>query len=53
MAEAVSAAAGADAAVVVVGTTDEWETEGEDRTTIAFAGLVEREFGSYVKVVGA
>ncbi len=35
---AVEAAAAADAAVVVVGTTDEWETEGHDRTTIALPG---------------
>lgn len=35
---AVDAAARADAAVVVVGTNDEWETEGEDRTTLALPG---------------
>ena len=35
---AVAAAAAADVAVVVVGTNDEWETEGEDRTTIALPG---------------
>ena len=35
---AVQAAADADVAVVVVGTNDEWETEGEDRTTIALPG---------------
>lgn len=35
---AVAAAAAADTAVVVVGTNDEWETEGEDRTTIALPG---------------
>ena len=35
---AVRAAADADAAVVVVGTNDEWETEGEDRTTMALPG---------------
>lgn len=35
---AVDAAADADVAIVVVGTTDEWETEGEDRTTIALPG---------------
>ncbi len=35
---AVAAAADADAAVVVVGTNDEWETEGEDRTTLALPG---------------
>lgn len=35
---AVAAARQADVAVVVVGTNDEWETEGEDRTTIALPG---------------
>lgn len=35
---AVAAAEQSDAAVVVVGTNDEWETEGEDRTTIALPG---------------
>jgi len=35
---AVAAARDADVAVVVVGTNDEWETEGEDRTTIALPG---------------
>jgi beta-glucosidase len=35
---AVDAARAADAAVVVVGTTEEWETEGHDRTTIALPG---------------
>ena len=35
---AVAAAADADVAVVVVGTNDEWETEGEDRTTISLPG---------------
>lgn len=35
---AVRAAAAADTAVVVVGTNDDWETEGEDRTTIALPG---------------
>jgi beta-glucosidase len=35
---AVAAARGADVAVVVVGTNDEWETEGEDRTTIELPG---------------
>lgn len=43
---AVEAARSADAAVVVVGTTDEWETEGEDRDTIKLPGaqdeLIER-----------
>jgi beta-glucosidase len=32
------AAAGADVAVVVVGTNSEWETEGEDRTTMDLPG---------------
>ena len=36
--EAVAAAAAADVAVVVVGTSDEWETEGVDRTTLALPG---------------
>lgn len=36
--EAVALAAAADVAVVVVGTNDEWETEGEDRTSIALPG---------------
>lgn len=35
---AVEAARTADAAIVVVGTNDEWETEGSDRTTIALPG---------------
>lgn len=35
---AVEMAQRADAAVVVVGTNDEWETEGEDRTTISLPG---------------
>lgn len=32
------AAAAADVAVVVVGTNDDWETEGEDRTSLALPG---------------
>lgn len=43
---AVAAAAEADVAVVMVGTTEEWETEGSDRGTIELPGgqdeLVER-----------
>ena len=35
---AVAAAAEADVAVVIVGTDDDWETEGEDRTTMALPG---------------
>lgn len=35
---AVEAARAADAAIVVIGTNDEWETEGNDRTTIALPG---------------
>lgn len=35
---AVAAASAADVAVVIVGTDDFWETEGEDRTTIALPG---------------
>jgi beta-glucosidase len=38
MDRAVAAARSAQAAVVVVGTTDEWETEGHDRDTIALPG---------------
>jgi beta-glucosidase len=38
MDRAVAAAERADAAVVVVGTNDEWETEGHDRDTIALPG---------------
>ncbi|HEX4821947.1 MAG TPA: glycoside hydrolase family 3 C-terminal domain-containing protein, partial [Acidimicrobiales bacterium] len=43
---AIAAARDADAAVVVVGTTDEWESEGFDRTTLQLPGdqdhLIER-----------
>jgi len=35
---AVAAAAAADVAVVMVGTNDEWETEGHDRTTMDLPG---------------
>jgi beta-glucosidase len=35
---AVSRAAACDAAVVVLGTNDEWETEGHDRATLALPG---------------
>lgn len=35
---AVTAARGADAAVVIVGTSAEWETEGNDRATMALPG---------------
>jgi len=35
---AVASAAAADAAIVVVGTNDEWETEGSDRTTMSLPG---------------
>ena len=35
---AAAAAAAADVAVVIVGTSDEFETEGEDRTTMALPG---------------
>jgi beta-glucosidase len=38
LAEAVAAARAADVAVVVVGTNDDWETEGEDRTSLALPG---------------
>ncbi len=36
--QAVAAAAAADVAVVVVGTNDEWETEGFDRETMDLPG---------------
>jgi beta-glucosidase len=36
--QAAVAAAGADVAVVIVGTDDNWETEGEDRTTMGLPG---------------
>lgn len=35
---AVAAAAAADAVVVVVGTNDDWETEGHDRTSLSLPG---------------
>jgi beta-glucosidase len=38
MDRAVAAAAAADAAIVMVGTNDEWETEGVDRTTMDLPG---------------
>ncbi|MFM2076609.1 MAG: hypothetical protein RJA49_499, partial [Actinomycetota bacterium] len=38
MSRAVAAAAAADVAVVMVGTNAEWETEGEDRTTMDLPG---------------
>lgn len=38
MDRAVAAAAAADAAIVMVGTNDEWETEGFDRTTMDLPG---------------
>jgi len=38
MDRAIAAAAAADVAVVVVGTNDEWETEGADRTTMDLPG---------------
>jgi beta-glucosidase len=36
---AVAAAAAADVAVVVVGTNDDWETEGEDRSSLDLPGF--------------
>lgn len=52
---AVAAARDADVAVVVVGTNDEWETEGEDRTTIQLPGdqdeLVRRVAGANPRTV--
>lgn len=38
VAGAVAAAAAADVAVVIVGTDDDWETEGEDRTALTLPG---------------
>jgi beta-glucosidase len=38
IAEAVEAAAAADVAIVVVGTNEEWETEGEDRVDMDLPG---------------
>jgi len=38
IADAVALAAAADVAVVVVGTNDDWEAEGEDRTSMALPG---------------
>ena len=39
---AVAAAAAADCAVLLVGTDDEWETEGEDRTSLSLPGDQDR-----------
>ncbi len=50
MERAVAAAAGADAAVVVVGTSEEWETEGDDR---AFFELPGRQTELIEKVAAA
>ncbi len=36
--EAVAVAAAADVAIVVVGTNDDWETEGEDRVSLGLPG---------------
>jgi len=36
--DAAAAAAAADVAVVIVGTDDDWESEGEDRTSLALPG---------------
>ncbi len=38
MERAIAAAADADVAIVMVGTNDEWETEGHDRTTMDLPG---------------
>jgi beta-glucosidase len=35
---AIAVAAGADAVIVIVGTNDDWETEGEDRTSMDLPG---------------
>jgi len=40
--DAVAAAAAADCAVLLVGTDDEWETEGEDRTSLSLPGDQDR-----------
>lgn len=42
IAEAVAAAADADAAVVIVGTNADWETEGSDRPTMRLPGAQDR-----------
>jgi beta-glucosidase len=52
VAEAVALARNADVAVVVVGTDDDWETEAEDRTTIALPGRQD-ELVSAVAAVAA
>lgn len=52
IAEAVELAGRAEVAVVVVGTNDEWETEGEDRTTIGLPGRQD-ELVSAVAAVNA
>ncbi len=50
MERAAAAASQADAAILVVGTTDEWETEGNDRADMALPGeqreLIERVAGA-------
>jgi len=52
---AVAAAVAADVAIVVVGTNDDWETEGEDRTTLRLPGrqdeLVERVIAANPRTV--
>ncbi|MDH4277877.1 MAG: glycoside hydrolase family 3 C-terminal domain-containing protein [Acidimicrobiia bacterium] len=48
--EAVAVAAAADVAIVVVGTNDDWETEGEDRT---FLGLPGRQDALVSAIVAA
>jgi len=45
---AVAAAANADLAVVMVGTNDEWETEGHDRTTMDLPGRQDELIGRVV-----
>ena len=47
---AVDTAADADVAVVVVGTNDDWETEGEDRTTLELPGLQDSLIAAVAKV---
>ncbi len=48
MDRAVAAAADADAVVVMVGTNDEWETEGHDRTTMDLPGRQDELVGRVV-----
>jgi beta-glucosidase len=55
MERAVAAAASADAVVLIVGTTNEWETEGSDRATMGLPGrqdeLIEKVTAANPKTV--